>query len=621
MSKLNLPSSLMDGVKKGFLVPFIGSGASLPIQKGLFPTWLEVLNSMKEKLDQEGKSNRSDIVKLYLTENRLLEAAQEAVKSLGLADFHKVMQQLFLKQKTSEMDLTLQTAIWRLNPKLVVTTNYDEALEWANNASSPLLNHQSCDFATLLNFSNLTHPRVWHIHGQIKDLGSLILAPEQYDNFYSSTDSRTNYIAARKQLAALITNFPLIFIGFGFNDEYVLNLLESVLVDFKGGTPKSFALMKYGDQSYGQLWQKYNIQVITYEDHGKPLLELLSRISPVENNTIVNESIQATEKTLGKGFDLELPSTAIKGFDTRTTNVGELISSLEDHFSFRWEKESFQHQGSESVIVYWPIRLRAPSAIHGVQSFAAAALQRFGAKIVLCLDDLGEEKFQISSFQKKIKQWFRKVGEDPEIIEFKLFSEILNTRDASVAWNHVQKWLGGQGYDLQTVLQICKLFKVGMNMEEFLARGTGRLLTPGVVWACLSHLLSENRGIPFMTLGGYDECNLWKAWREKIEQGSASVGHLYIPELSNTHMERVDLKWHAKSDIERTIRDKSPPEDDFAKWNSPNEILKWSMTGCVLLPSFIKSGCNRAQRIDFDTNSELHGITRVVTNKIAEWML
>ncbi len=75
---LSLPASLLDGIRKGNLVPFVGSGASLAIQPGLFPTWRQVLERMRDKLNAESKPKNAQIVELFLSDNRLLDAARES---------------------------------------------------------------------------------------------------------------------------------------------------------------------------------------------------------------------------------------------------------------------------------------------------------------------------------------------------------------------------------------------------------------------------------------------------------------------------------------------------------------------------------------------------------------
>lgn len=616
---MNIPKSLLEFARDGRVIPFVGAGASLAIRPGLFPAWHGVLEEMQKKLREEAKDANADLLGIFLTQDRLLDAASEAVRSLGLSGFNGVMRSLFLKTKTESFNLNLQEAIWRLNSKLIVTTNYDSALEWANGSASPLLNSQRHDLAGLLSFSTMARPRVWHLHGHVEDLESLILAPTQYDQFYAQNSGiRPALEAARSQFKALAGNFPFLFIGFGFKDSYVLDMLECVLAEFDGAAMKSYALLQSDASQAINLWNKYNIQVVEYEAHGQPLLSILDSIASHEGSTTVPLG-PSKESLVNTGVTSKWPGCTLRSVDTRIENISDLISVLEDSFSFRWERESFQE--APSPIVYWPVRLREPSAIHAVQAFAAAALQLQGAKIVLCLDDLGDRKYEASRFQERIKRWFRRVNAVPSEIEFRQFSEILKTGGNAIAWTHVQQWLGGQNYDLQRVLEICKLYSDGMKIRDFINRGTGRLLTPGVVWACLRRLIDEFDDSSFMTLGGHDECNLWQAWRERVDQGGAKVAHLYIPELSNTHMETTNLKWRAKSDIQNSIEQKLRILKYDSDWQSANEIIKWSISGCVFLPMYVEKAFANAETLVFEPHADAHALVQPAVDKIAEWVL
>src|SRR6516162_394731 len=43
--------------------------------------------------------------------------------------------------------------------------------------------------------------------------------------------------------------------------------------------PPSYALMKRGTADAGALWSNYNIQLVEYADHGRPLADLLYEIA------------------------------------------------------------------------------------------------------------------------------------------------------------------------------------------------------------------------------------------------------------------------------------------------------------------------------------------------------
>jgi len=84
--------------------------------------------------------------------------------------------------------------------------------------------------------------------------------------------------AARQQIRNLISSYPLLFIGFGLQDEYVMDALETVLEMFKGNLQPSYALLKKGDSRAAELWKKYSIDVVEFDDYGQPLVDRVTQI-------------------------------------------------------------------------------------------------------------------------------------------------------------------------------------------------------------------------------------------------------------------------------------------------------------------------------------------------------
>jgi hypothetical protein len=210
----------------------------------------------------------------------LFEAAEHALNTLGKNSFFKCMREKFQVTKPDDADLSVVDAIWSLRPPLVVTTNYENVLSWSKPESVRVLNHQRAEFAELLWRNDVDQPTVWHLHGHVDDADSLILATVQYEEFYSEK-ARQDYQAAMKQLENLMTSYTFLFIGFGLEDQYVMEQFENVLKTFNRATRPHFALMTQAeaDQKAEHLWDQYNIQVLPYEDHGPPLVEKLNELA------------------------------------------------------------------------------------------------------------------------------------------------------------------------------------------------------------------------------------------------------------------------------------------------------------------------------------------------------
>ena len=278
----DIPESLIAELVAGRLVPLVGSGVSRAAYD--FPAWDGLLERMARRLEQEAKPDEAGAVRYFVKKRRLLDAADEALKELGKAAFHDVLRNTFdvpqSQPQDPPADLSLPQALWALRPAIVVTTNYDDVLRWANPAARTILNDQKAELAELYRTATADAPRVWHLHGHISRADSLILAPGQYEAFYGDTpQTKRDYEAALLQLRSLVANYSLLFAGFSFSDPYVMDLLVGVLDAFGGNLRSSYALLKAGEQTDDELWKRYQIRPIEFADFGPPLVERVQEIA------------------------------------------------------------------------------------------------------------------------------------------------------------------------------------------------------------------------------------------------------------------------------------------------------------------------------------------------------
>jgi hypothetical protein len=324
----------------------------------------------------------------------------------------------------------------------------------------------------------------------------------------------------------------------------------------------------------------------------------------------------------------------------KLTDISKLIGELNDDFGFTWEEFDFT-QGIGDVLVYWPVRLRPPTPIHAVQSFVAAALQKAGATVVLCVDDLGNIDGE-NDFYFRVQQWFGAVGGDATRLKNDrlLFSEVLSKEQANDTWCLVQTWLGETKWHLDNVLKVSKLLDTSVSsLDQLLQKRPRRLLTPALVWTCLLHIYQQRPKMRILTLGGNDERPLWEAWRELAKISTASVGHLYAPELreaqqdgtrSTLHMSTRDIGWSARQDIEKTLLqdlESSGAADGLGAPISLSRLFGWCLNGCVCLPTFSNGGkCNLSINGQPTTCNDLNNIdhrtlAKVASGWINEWVL
>jgi hypothetical protein len=260
-----------------------------------------------------------------------------------------------------------------------------------------------------------------------------------------------------------------------------------------------------------------------------------------------------------------------------TATISEMTAAgladlLQSKYGFVWESEDHKNAPPDSTVVYWPVRLREPTAIHAVQAFAAGGLMRKGARVILCIDDLGTPDLPTEVLEKALAKYISKVGGDWQAVQIRYFTTLVTHESFAEASQLMRQWLADLNYKLTQVFEIAKI--LGPNKVEIdNTKKPRRLFTPPLVWFCFIQMIKEFGAN--VTLGGYDERGLWEAWR-RVTRKQYKVGHLYIPELREpgrtTHMAdtRLRLRWDGLQDIERALRDVIQDEEPLAaRGNSP----------------------------------------------------
>jgi predicted phosphodiesterase len=303
-----------------------------------------------------------------------------------------------------------------------------------------------------------------------------------------------------------------------------------------------------------------------------------------------------------------------------------LIKRFDTNFDCTWEPPKDLDK-SRQVCVFWPVRLRKPSPIHAVQSFAAAALSKKGVEVVLFMDELGNKDVPQSVLEEGVKAWFGKVRGEVKHLKFRYFTPEIATISDNKVSKLLQGWLGVTTKQLKDVLSVSKLWPADESQTNALsklgAKRPRRILSPVMVWACLAILSEENADNQLITLGGYDERGLWQAWRDTISNG-LHPGHLYISELAKLaphagsdpyHMDDPTISWESRGDLIRIIDE----EMRRGNWAEKGRFIPWSISGLVLLPCFI-SGKSHSIMVGDRPLTRLSDLKYVVPDHSAQFV-
>jgi hypothetical protein len=275
-----IPSELVRAVREHRIVPFIGAGVSVGVKRGLFPTWTQLMERLAGVLEAEALPDDAQRVRRHVTAEDYLQAAEVAYQKLGAYRFNRAMRETFRLRRPGDGDLAVVEAIWALRPPLVISTNYDDVLRWTGPADVQVVANDQAEELALLHEATSEWPWIWHLHGTIQRLGTLILAGTDYRRLYGDGDRHAGqYDGAVFKLHQTLADRPLLYIGFSLSDPYVLQQIADVLRITKGKSAPSYALMKRGAGDAAALWSNYNIQLVEYEDHGRPLADLLQTLA------------------------------------------------------------------------------------------------------------------------------------------------------------------------------------------------------------------------------------------------------------------------------------------------------------------------------------------------------
>lgn len=258
---------LQDAVVRQQVVPFVGSGMSVP--SGL-PTWAEFLISMQSF----AQCSLSELEQLIHS-----SSFEEAASLLATS-----MNPRLLAERI-EHDLRINPAgningsvclLPGLFSNLVITTNLDRILEqlydWcAVPFQFTLSGEQLSEFRSLKDANGRI---LLKLHGDCQDQKGRILFPEEYEAAYASSSP------AREELLLLYRQYSLLFLGCSLGPDRTVHLLEKVAT-LDMNMPKHYALLTRPQNQQEQLEREHflterGIYPIWYDlPHDEAIMALL----------------------------------------------------------------------------------------------------------------------------------------------------------------------------------------------------------------------------------------------------------------------------------------------------------------------------------------------------------
>jgi hypothetical protein len=303
-----IPRTLEERLRSSKIVPFVGAGVSMAVRNKetdapLFPSWKQLLERAAQRLEEEQKRADAQLVRSLLAIAKLdyLEAARRARDGLGGAVWVEFLKEQLDRpwEHVDDESLSLARAVWKLGSQLVITTNYDRVLHLAcpqpNDLRSWDIEAPAEQVGALR--TGVQHPTIWYLHGCIDNATSLILTPDGYSHLYPEAGEAENcYRAALTTLHTLLASHTLLFVGFSLDDAYFGLQLRAVHEIFHGIPGPHYALVRAADQERVRALN-LPVEIVTFENFGDPLLELVRALGNLVLRTEAFEGIQTSSPT------------------------------------------------------------------------------------------------------------------------------------------------------------------------------------------------------------------------------------------------------------------------------------------------------------------------------------
>jgi 5'-deoxynucleotidase YfbR-like HD superfamily hydrolase len=290
---LNIPNRLNELVSNNQIVPFIGSGFSIP--SGV-PTWASLVDG--------------------LVRNFAWDSQQPALKALssGLegADLTGILDSLTTtefgaKEHLVERINSIRYApsgyhrlLLELNCNTIITTNWDLLIEQAltQNQTTNRVIYRDIDVSQ---FDPDRAVQVIKLHGTIIDTASLVYKRSDYRRFWEDRPLLMNLVCT------LMATKSFLFLGYGFGDPNVFDLLD-LLKARLGPLRREHYALTFGQGDLAAAFKLHGITVINAAASGGPapnyvgdteeFLSKLTRnsrlvsLSNLERSRLVNEELQ-----------------------------------------------------------------------------------------------------------------------------------------------------------------------------------------------------------------------------------------------------------------------------------------------------------------------------------------
>lgn len=278
------PKILVEELAAKRAIIFMGAGISAGCKSTVGdettpPKWSVLLEKARDSFINDAAEIK--LITALINAEQLLDAAEVIFSKVTSAQKRTFFNDIFAMPRYAPSEL--HQIIQKINPKILITTNYDQIYEEqcdALRAGRGFIIHKYYD-DKLLNSVRFRDNIIIKAHGCILDTSKIILTRSDYFRMKSEHSDFYNI------LNSLLTVHTVLFVGCGMSDPDIQLILENTNIAASSDHPHYAVMSKGKHPSLIKAMQKsYNLHILEYEvgenhDHSalvESLQELQSQV-------------------------------------------------------------------------------------------------------------------------------------------------------------------------------------------------------------------------------------------------------------------------------------------------------------------------------------------------------
>lgn len=239
------------------VIPFVGAGISKSV--GL-PLWMELFEEAKKFIPDIHHNTfnlyyeKGDVDKMI----SFIYDTSSVIKNKESLKMKLIEPIVNTKIKDEELLGSTILDIIRLNSDYIITTNYDKLIEKTDALNNNLYS-KSKNILTFEGFQMLEDTQfIFHIHGDIDLLGSMIVTNSDYEALY---DNEAN----KRILSGLINKRSMLFLGFSLKDKYFSEEFTSICESNKDYCTNYFVMINGSEAQKDEILKTSNVDFINIQ--------------------------------------------------------------------------------------------------------------------------------------------------------------------------------------------------------------------------------------------------------------------------------------------------------------------------------------------------------------------